>query len=186
MKFFTTLSLLLIALVSLAQAPQKFSYQAVVRDASNQLVAAQMVGVKISLAFNSPTGIIVYQETHTPLTNANGLASLEVGGGVVIAGDMAAIDWAAGSYYIKSEIDPTGGTNYSITSTSQLLSVPYALYAANGGSGEPGPQGPQGPTGATGPQGPAGATGATGATGAQGPAGPQGPQGPAGTFPNGT
>ena len=182
MKLFTTLSLFMVALFSLAQAPQKFSYQAVVRDASNQLVASQTVGVKISLAFNSPTGIIVYQETHSPLTNTNGLATLEVGGGTIIAGDMASIDWAAGSYYVKTEIDPSGGTNYSIASTSQLLSVPYALYAANGGSGEPGPQGPagtQGPAGAAGPQGP------TGATGSQGPTGATGPQGPSGTFANG-
>jgi hypothetical protein len=186
MKLLTTLCLVLSAIISFAQSPNKFSYQAVVRDANNNLVSSQTVGVKISLLLNTPTGIIVYQETHSPLSNANGLVTLEVGGGQVVAGDMAAIDWGAGSYYIKTEIDPAGGTNYSITSTTQLLSVPFALYAANGGGGEPGPQGPQGPagatgaTGATGPQGPAGATGATG------PTGPQGPQGPAGNFANGT
>jgi hypothetical protein len=186
MRFISTLLFSLIVCVSLAQSPNKFSYQAVVRNASNELVVSQTVGVKISLLQNTPTGIIVYQETHTPVSNANGLVTLEVGGGTVVAGDMASIDWGAGSYFIKTEVDPAGGTNYSVTSTSQLLSVPFALYAANGGSGEPGPQGPQGPTGATGPQGPAGATGATGPQGAQGPTGPQGPQGPAGTFPNGS
>ena len=194
MKLLSTFCLVLSALFCFAQSPNKFSYQAVVRDASNNLVASQTVGVKISLLFNTPTGIIVYQETHSPLSNANGLITLEVGGGQVVAGDMASIDWGAGSYYIKTEIDPAGGTNYSIVSTTQLLSVPFALYAANGG-GEPGPQGPQGPqgpTGASGPQGaqgPAGATGATGPqgpTGAQGPQGIQGPQGPAGSFANGT
>jgi hypothetical protein len=181
MKLLTTLCFVLSAIVSFAQSPNKFSYQAVVRDANNNLVSSQAVGVKISLLLNTPTGIIVYQETHSPSSNANGLVTLEVGGGQVVAGDMASIDWGAGSYYIKTEIDPAGGTNYSITSTTQLLSVPFALYAANGGGGgEPGPQGPQGP------QGPAGATGATGATGPQGPVGPQGPQGPAGNLTNGT
>lgn len=203
MKFIVTICLTLLACVAFAQSPNKFSYQAVVRNSSNELVVSQPVGVKISLLFNSPTGIIVYQETHTPQSNANGLVTLEVGNGEVVAGDMSTIDWGAGSYFIKTEVDPNGGTNYSVTSTSQLLSVPFALYAANGGSGEPGPQGPQGPqgpagpqgptgaTGATGPQGPTGPQGATGATGAtggagpQGPQGPTGPQGPAGNFSNG-
>ena len=183
MKFIVTICLTLLACVAFAQSPNKFSYQAVVRNASNELLVSQQVGVKISLLFNTPTGIIVYQETHTPQSNTNGLVTLEVGGGTVVAGEMATIDWGAGSYYIKTEIDPAGGTNYSITSTSQLLSVPFALYAANGGGGEPGPQGPQGPAGATGPQGPAGTNGAAGP---QGPIGPQGPQGPAGGFANGT
>jgi hypothetical protein len=203
MKLIATICLALLACVVLAQSPNKFSYQAVVRNASNELVVSQTVGVKISLLLNTPTGIIVYQETHTPVSNTNGLVTLEVGGGTVVAGDMTSIDWGAGAYFIKTEVDPAGGTDYSVTTTSQLLSVPFALYAANGGSGEPGPQGPQGPAGATGPQGPAGASGATGpqgpagatgatgpqgpagATGATGPQGPQGPQGPAGTFPNG-
>jgi hypothetical protein len=203
MKFIVTICLTLLACVAFAQSPNKFSYQAVVRNSSNELVVSQPVGVKISLLFNSHTGIIVYQETHTPQSNANGLVTLEVGGGEVVAGDMSTIDWGAGSYFIKTEVDPNGGTNYSVTSTSQLLSVPFALYAVNGGSGEPGPQGPQGPqgpagpqgptgaTGATGPQGPTGPQGATGATGAtggagpQGPQGPTGPQGPAGNFSNG-
>ncbi len=182
MKFIVTICLTLLACVAFAQSPNKFSYQAVVRNASNELVASQTVGIKISVLFNAPTGIIVYQETHTPQSNANGLVTLEVGGGEVVAGDMATIDWGAGSYFIKTEVDPNGGTNYSVTSTSQLLSVPFALYAANGGSGEPGPQGPAGPQG---PQGPAGATGATGPQGPQGPTGATGPQGPSGTFPNG-
>jgi hypothetical protein len=167
MKFTATIWLVLLACFALAQAPNKFSYQAVVRNAANELVVSQTIGVKISLLFNTPTGIIVYQETHTPQSNGNGLVTLEVGGGTVVAGEMASIDWSAGSYFIKTEVDPAGGTNYNVTSTSQLLSVPFALYAANGGSGEPGPQGPQGP------QGPAGSNGAVG------------PPGPAGTFPNG-
>ena len=90
----------------------------------------------------------------------------QVGGGTLVSGNLSAIDWANGPYYIKTETDPEGGSNYSISGTSQLLSVPFALYSANG---TPGPQGPIGPAG---PQGPAGQNGAAGATSPQGPAGP--------------
>ena len=65
--------------------------------------------------------------------------SLQVGGGTVLSGALSQIDWASGPYFIKTETDPSGGTNYSITGTSQMLSVPYALFSANG---TPGPQGP--------------------------------------------
>jgi hypothetical protein len=115
--------------------------------------------------------------------------SIEIGGGNIVSGDFATINWANGPYFLKTETDPTGGTNYTINGTSQLLSVPYAMYAANSGSSIPGPQGPQGPVGndgATGPQGPIGLTGPAGATGPQGPigvtgpAGATGPQGPIG------
>jgi hypothetical protein len=152
---------------AMAQAPQKMSYQSVIRNASGALVANQAVGVKISLLQGSATGTAVYVETQNPTTNANGLASFQIGGGTVVSGSFASINWAAGPYFVKTETDPTGGSNYSIAGTTQLLSVAYALYAAN--SGTPGP---------------AGATGATGAKGDKGDTGAQGIQGIAGT--NGT
>lgn len=176
-----------------AQAPQKMSYQAVVRNSSNNLVASAPVGMRISILQDSPSGTPVYVETQTTSTNANGLASLVIGNGTVVSGSISSIYWSTGVYYIKSETDPTGGNNYTIVGTSQLLSVPYALYAENGGT--PGPTGPQGPigltgpTGATGPQGPIGLTGPTGPagpTGATGPQGPQGPINPAGITGSGT
>jgi uncharacterized protein (TIGR02145 family) len=172
-----------------AQAPQKMSYQAVIRDNSNALVSNQIVGMQISILQGSANGAAVYAETQAPTTNANGLVSLEIGGGNLVSGNFATINWANGPYFIKTETDPAGGTNYTITGTSQLLSVPFALYAATSGSSIPGPQGPQGPAGidgapglqgfqgATGPQGPIGLTGPQGPAGNDGPAGPQGPQG---------
>ena len=113
----------------IAQTPQKMSYQAVVRNASNDLVTNQSVGIKISILQGSATGTPVYVETQTPTTNANGLVSMEIGNGTVVNGDFTTINWANGPYFIKTETDPNGGSNYSITGTSQLLSVPYALYA---------------------------------------------------------
>ena len=170
-----------------AQVPGKMSYQAVIRNSSNTLVASQQVGMRISILQGSATGAAVYVETQTPTTNDNGLVSIEIGGGTVVSGTFAAINWANGPYFIKTETDATGGSNYSITGISQLLSVPYALYAETSGSSIPGPQGPAGPQGATGATGPQGPIGLTGATGPQGPTGATGPQGPAGNgFNNGT
>ena len=112
-----------------AQVPNKMSYQAVVRDGSNNLVTSSAVGMQISILQGSASGTAIYVETQTPTSNANGLVSLEIGAGTVISGTFATIDWANGPYFIKTETDPNGGTSYTITGTSQLLSVPYALHA---------------------------------------------------------
>jgi hypothetical protein len=117
-----------------AQTPNKMSYQAIIRNTSNALVGNSAVGMRISILQTSASGTAVYVETQTPTTNANGLASIEIGGGTVVSGNFSTINWANGPYFIKTETDPAGGTNYTITGTSQLLSVPYALYAANAGT----------------------------------------------------
>ena len=115
---------------SFAQAPQKFSYQAVVRNESNTLVRGT-VGVRVSILQGGVNGTVVYQETHITTTNINGLMTLQIGGGTMLSGDFASIDWADGPYFLKTETDPNGGTNYTIEGTQQLLSVPYALYAGS-------------------------------------------------------
>lgn len=181
----------LINTVSKAQAPQKFNYQAIARNTSGVEIASQNIALKLSILDGAPNGTVVYAETHTILTNPYGLFTLQVGAGTLISGNFATIAWGSGSKYIKTEIDPTGGTNYSVAGTSELISVPYALYAGaslsggvTGATGATGIAGLQGATGATGPTGAAGATGATGlagATGATGNTGLQGPTGPVGT-----
>jgi len=117
-----------------AQAPEKMSYQAVMRNTTGQLLASQNIGAKVSILQGSASGTVVYSERLTGVTNANGLISLEIGTGTVLSGTYATINWPSGNYYIKTETDPTGGTSYSITGTSQLLSVPYAMYAKSSGS----------------------------------------------------
>jgi hypothetical protein len=117
-----------------AQAPQKMSYQAVIRNASDALVANTLIGIRISVLQATANGLVVYSETHTPTTNINGLASFEIGAGTVLSGDFPTINWGVGPYFIKTETDPEGGTNYTISGTSQLVSVPYALFAANASS----------------------------------------------------
>ena len=108
-----------------AQSPEKMSYQAVVRNSDDQLVTDKQVGMQISILQGTATGAVVYIETQTPSTNANGLVSIEIGGGV----GFNTINWSDGPYFLKTESDPTGGTNYTITGISQLLSVPYAFHA---------------------------------------------------------
>ncbi len=131
--------LVLCAASLFAQAPEKFTYQAVVRNANNTLVANAQVGVRVNILQGTATGNAVYSETHMVSSNANGLVTLNIGAGSVLHGSFANIDWADGPYFLKTDIDPNGGNDYNITSTQQLLSVPYALYAkeaANSFSGD--------------------------------------------------
>jgi hypothetical protein len=118
---------------AIAQAPQSMSYQSVIRNSSNALVANTAVGIKISVLQGSASGSEIFSETQAATTNANGLLSLQIGAGNAVTGAFANIDWANGPYFIKTETDPTGGSNYSIVGTQQLASVPYALYAAKSG-----------------------------------------------------
>jgi hypothetical protein len=134
-KIYSILAGLLLTASVFAQAPQKMSYQAVIRNTSNALITSTPVGMQISVLQGSLTGTAVYVETQTPSTNANGLVSVEIGGGTVVSGNFSTINWANGPYFIKTETDPTGGTAYTITGTNELMSVPYALNAANANVG---------------------------------------------------
>lgn len=124
---------ILMSVTVFAQSPNKMSYQAVIRNTSNSLVTNSTVGMRISILQTTPSGTAVYVETQSPTTNANGLVSIEIGGGTLVSGNFATIDWENGPYFVKTETDPTGGSNYTISGTSQLLSVPYALYSNLGG-----------------------------------------------------
>ena len=124
---------LLICVQSYSQAPQSFKYQATARNNSGDLIINQNVGMQISVLQGSANGMIVYVETFSPNTNEFGLININIGTGSS-SNDFSAIDWANGSYFIKIEMDVNGGTNYQDFGTSQLLSVPYALYANNSAS----------------------------------------------------
>ena len=179
-KIIVSVFICLFSLNALAQAPEKMSYQAVVRDNANALVVDKVVGMRISILRGSVSGTAAYVETLSPRSNINGLVTLEIGAGTVVSGSFAGLNWSTGPYFIQTEIDPSGGSNYSILGVSQLVSVPYALYAKTSGSSTPGPAGPAGAIGATGPQGPAGVDGAAGTNGPAGASGPQGATGPQG------
>jgi hypothetical protein len=169
--------LILFSFAAHAQAPQGLNYQALARNMDGSVVSGQPVNVRFSILNGSTAGAVVYQETHLAKTNNSGLFTLAIGRGNVASGSFVGIDWGAASKFLKVEI-AVGGGGYQLQGTTQLLSVPYALYAEKSGNGgTQGLTGPQGPAGAQGPIGPAGPSGATGK---QGPAGATGPQGPVG------
>jgi hypothetical protein len=120
---------LFIGVAASAQAPDKMSYQAVIRDANGEILKNQDVSIQFSVLQTSISGTSVYQEDHKLTTNSNGLVSVYMGIGAVSSGDFSTIDWSDGTYFLKTEIDPTGGSNYTIISTTELVSVPYAVYA---------------------------------------------------------
>lgn len=117
-----------------AQAPEKMSYQAIMRATDNTLVVNSRVSLRVIIHQGSTTGTTVYQETQTATTNANGLVSLEIGTGAVVTGDFSKIAWDKGPYFIETQVDVKGGTSYDVTGVTQLLSVPYALYAKTAGT----------------------------------------------------
>lgn len=136
-KQITLLMIVILTLSVSAQSPQRMSYQCVVRNTAGTLMANQSVGLRITILQNTSTGSVVYQETYSPnpQTNANGLLSIEIGSGIPSIGTFSAINWSSGTYYLKTETDPSGGTNYTINGSSQLLSVPYSLYAEKAANG---------------------------------------------------
>lgn len=116
-----------------AQSPNAFNYQAVVRDASGVVTSNQTVNFRISILKTSTSGTTVYSESHSATTNDFGLANLKIGEGTLLSGNMATIDWGNDDYFVQVELDATGGANYQMMGTSQLLSVPFAMYAKNSG-----------------------------------------------------
>ena len=128
---YTLIPLVAIFLVTnlYSQVPESFNYQAVVRNNNGSVIADQLVAIKISLLRGELNGSPVYVEAFTPTTNQFGLIVLEIGKGNVITGDFTSIDWSSDNYFIKIELDESGGTNYSEIGTSQLLSVPFAMHA---------------------------------------------------------
>ena len=123
--------LLVLSVNICAQAPQKMSYQAVIRNSNNSLIVSTPIGIKVSVLQGSANGTVTYSETQIQNTNINGLVSLEIGMGTPVIGTFSNINWANGPYFIQTEVDPSGGSNYSVLGVTELISVPYALYSAN-------------------------------------------------------
>ena len=174
MRLLVTLAFALFLSVLKAQSPQLMNYQAVVRNTAGQPVINGNINIRFTIRDSIATGTPVFSEHQLVASNQFGLVTAAIGAG---GGNLAIVNWSNGPKFLEVEIDVTGGTNYLEMGSTQLISVPYALYAANS---QAGPQGATGPTGAagtqqgpTGVQGPTGLTGA-GVTGSQGPTGLQG------------
>jgi hypothetical protein len=130
MKKLFTLFAIVTTITIFAQAPQGFNYQATVRNSSGQLLLNQDVLVKFNILQNSATGTIVYSETQTANTDDLGQINLVVGQGTAPTGTFSTINWGSASYYLGIELN--SGSGYVAMGSTQLISVPYALYAANG------------------------------------------------------
>ena len=130
-KMYSTIIGILLTAGVFAQAPQKMTYQAVIRNSSNALILSSPIGIKVSVLQGSANGTVSYSETQIQNTNINGLVSLEIGMGTPVIGTFSNINWANGPYFIQTEVDPSGGSNYSVLGVTELISVPYALYSAN-------------------------------------------------------
>lgn len=130
-KLYTlTISLLLILNLATAQVPQGFKYQTAIRDNNGAVIANKLVAIKLSLLTGSANGTAVYSEVHNVATNDFGVANLNVGNGTVGLGNFSNIDWGSNTFFLKTEVDINNGTNFTFMGTSQLLSVPFAMYAA--------------------------------------------------------
>ena len=127
MKKAFLLTIALWGAMAMAQLPQSFMYQSVIRNNSGTVLTNQHVAAKVSILKSTASGTAVYVETHSASSDADGVLTLSVGRGTVVTGTFANIDWLADDYFLKTEIDPIGGSNYILTTTQQLLSVPFAF-----------------------------------------------------------
>lgn len=178
--YLLTFALLTAFVVIKAQAPQGFNYQGVARNSFGNIISSKSIAVRFSIRDVTATGTVMYSEKHVTETDQYGLFALLVGKGEAITGTFNNINWASGNKYLQVELDGDNKGIFTNMGTTQLMSVPFALFAAAGNTGPQGPVGPQGPQGLTGPQGPIGNTGPQGPQGIQGPQGAVGPQGPQG------
>ena len=129
-----TLSFSLLNFANAQTLPNAFNYSAVARNAAGQPIATTTIGIQVTILKTSPTGASQYSENHFVNTDAYGLFNLVIGAGAVQSGSMATIDWSNDNYYLKVGMDAAGGTNFLTMGTTQLLSVPYALYAKSAGT----------------------------------------------------
>jgi hypothetical protein len=177
-------ALLVLSIVGFAQAPQEFNYQAVVRDAAGNPVANNTsVTLRFTIHDLTATGTSVYTETDPVFANQFGLVNVQIGSN----GNLSTVNWGGGAKWLQVEAN-VGGTGFVSLGASQLISVPYALFAANSSAGVTGPSGANGSpgiTGPTGPSGPSGSGGSNGNTGSTGPTGPTGASGPSGNTGSG-
>jgi N-acetylneuraminic acid mutarotase len=137
MKKLTSCLFLICAILfsSLAQAPNSFKYQSVIRNSSGIVLSEKNISLRISILQSSVSGTVVYSETHAATSNKYGIVNLNIGEGTVVSGNFSTIDWGSYKHFIKIEMDENGASNYTELGATELLSVPYALYAEKAGNG---------------------------------------------------
>ncbi len=125
----TFLTTLIVSISIFSQAPQAFKHPAVIRDNTGEILSNQSVSFRINILDGSAAGTVIYQETHNVITNQFGIAIMEIGNGTQVVGTFTNINWGSNSKFMELELDPTGGTNYLLMGTTQMMSVPYALHS---------------------------------------------------------
>ncbi len=134
-KALASLCLILAATLGvLAQSPNAIPYQGVARDAAGNIMATQNISLRISIHDVTATGTVVFNETHNVTTTNLGLFNVNIGQGTPVTGTLAGVDWGTGAKFVQVEMDPAGGTSYTDMGTTQLMSVPYALFAGSSGN----------------------------------------------------
>lgn len=134
-KIFFIAVVLFVANTIFGQVPQGTNYQAIARNPSGAPLQNRQINVRFSIHQGSSSGSIVYQETDTSSTNQFGQFTTIIGNGIATVGTFANINWATGNKYLEVELDPNGGQSFSDMGNSELMSVPYALYAQTAGGG---------------------------------------------------
>ena len=134
-RYFIGLATILLSTILWAQAPNKMSFQTIVRNTQGKLVVNQVVGVRTSILQGSNTGTAIYEETHQKTSNQNGVLTLEIGTGTATKGTFNIINWSKEPYFLKTELDIKGGTNFTISGVNKFVSVPYSMYSGKTGTG---------------------------------------------------
>ena len=132
-----TIIAILLGGFAMAQVPQGISYQAAAKSSTGATMANTTISVRFTIHDSAATGTTLYQETFSPTTNTQGVFSVNVGMGTPVTGAFSAINWGTNAKFMQVEMYPAGGSSYLDMGTTQMMSVPYALYASNSGSGIP-------------------------------------------------
>lgn len=130
--------LFLVSSILIAQAPQAICYQAAAKDGQGADLVGQEISIRAAIVRGNPTGVVEWEEIHMPTTDQFGLFTINVGEGSSTGNgaqaSIADIQWGNGNYWLRIEMDPTGGMNFTLMGTTQIISVPYALYAGQAGN----------------------------------------------------
>jgi hypothetical protein len=128
-KILSIFIIIILTTFNLISQPDYINFQSVLRDTDNKLVVDKPISLRISLLKNSDVGSILYRESHSIITNSNGIATIQIGSGNRDIGNYFDIEWSKDNVYVRVEIDINNTGIYSVVGTTQLLTVPYALFA---------------------------------------------------------
>ncbi|MEQ8417653.1 MAG: hypothetical protein RIB71_24430 [Imperialibacter sp.] len=125
--------LLFTLLINRANAQDFFNYQAVIRDSDGKPMGNASLSIQLGILKGDFSGDIVYQEIHSTASSEFGTVSLPVGNGEILSGEFSSIEWGDDLFFLKVEIKLSGDSDFVEIGTTQILSVPIALYAKRSG-----------------------------------------------------